>query len=78
MRLILVCTAHHFFVNQSTQTVNQCHSFCTDNSLAREKYRFEKELSEQKAYGERMKDELERIIRENKQLQQELDDAQEK
>lgn len=49
-----------------------------NKSLAREKNRFEKELTEQKAYGERMKDELERIIRENKQLQQELDDAQEK
>lgn len=49
-----------------------------DKSLAREKNRFEKELTEQKAYGERMRDELERIIRENKQLQQELDDAQER
>ncbi|XP_055300379.1 A-kinase anchor protein 9 isoform X4 [Sitodiplosis mosellana] len=49
-----------------------------EKSLGREKNRFEKELSEQKAYGERMKDELERIIRENKTLQEELDDAQEK
>lgn len=49
-----------------------------DRSLAREKNRFEKELCEQKAYGDRMKDELERIIRENKTLQEELDDAQEK
>lgn len=50
----------------------------TEKSLGREKNRFEKELSEQKAYGDRMKDELERIIRENKTLQEELDDAQEK
>lgn len=49
-----------------------------DKSLAREKNRFEKELTEQKAYGDRMKDELERIIRENKTLQEELEDAQEK
>lgn len=49
-----------------------------DKSLSREKNRFEKELSEQRAYGERIKDELERIIRENKTLQDELDDAQEK
>lgn len=49
-----------------------------EKSLGREKNRFEKELSEQKAYGERMRDELERIIRENKTLQEELDDAQEK
>lgn len=49
-----------------------------EKSLSREKNRFEKELSEQKAYGERIKDELERIIRENKTLQEELDDAQEK
>lgn len=49
-----------------------------DRSLSREKSRFEKEMSEQKAYGERMKDELERVFRENKTLQEELDDAQEK
>lgn len=50
----------------------------TENALAREKSRFEKELVEQKAYGDRMRDELERIIRENKTLQEELDDAQER
>lgn len=49
-----------------------------EKSLGREKNRFEKELSEQKGYSERIKDELERIIRENKTLQEELDDAQEK
>lgn len=50
----------------------------TEKALAREKNRFEKELVEHKAYGDRMRDELERIIRENKTLQDELDDAQEK
>lgn len=50
----------------------------TERSLSREKNRFEKEFSEQKAYGERIKDELERVIRENKTLQEELEDAQEK
>lgn len=50
----------------------------TEKALGREKNRFEKELSEQKSYGERIKDELERIIRENKTLQEELEDAQEK
>lgn len=49
-----------------------------ERALTREKSRFEKEFTEQKAYGDRMKDELERIIRENKTLQEELDDAQEK
>lgn len=49
-----------------------------EKALGREKSRFEKELSEQKAYGDRMKDDFERIIRENKTLQDELDDAQEK
>lgn len=50
----------------------------TEKSLMREKGRFEKQLDEQKAYGDRMRDELERIIRENKTLQEELEDAQEK
>lgn len=49
-----------------------------EKALSREKSRFEKELSEQKGYGDRMKDDFERIIRENKILQDELDDAQEK
>ena len=49
----------------------------TERTFAREKNRFEKELSEQKAYGERMKDELERITCENKTLQKEVDAATE-
>lgn len=77
MQSILVIYYTRLSFEQFTQLIKFL--FCpTDKSLAREKYRFEKELSEQKAYGERMKDELERIIRENKQLQLELDDAQEK
>lgn len=48
-----------------------------ERTFAREKNRFEKELGEQKAHGERMKGELEQMTRENKILQKEADAATE-
>lgn len=47
-------------------------------ALVREKSRLEKELSEHKTYSDGIKDELNRIIRENQLLQNELDQTQER
>lgn len=50
----------------------------TEKTLAREKDRFEKELNDQKSYGESFKDELDRIMRENQSLQEELEQTQDR
>lgn len=49
-----------------------------EKSLAREKSRFEKELNEHKSYGEGMKEEIDRLVRENQELQDELDHTQDR
>lgn len=48
----------------------------TEETLAREKNRFETELHEQKSYGDGLKDEIDRMIRENQSLQDELEQTQ--
>lgn len=49
-----------------------------EKSLTREKERFDKELRDHKSYGDSIKDELDRMIRENVNVRNELDDAQER
>lgn len=50
----------------------------TERTLAREKDRFEKELNDQKSYGDSLRDEVDRIIRENQSLQDELEQTQDR
>lgn len=50
----------------------------TEKTLGREKNRFEKELNDQKSYGESLKDELDRIMRENQSLPDELEKTQDR
>lgn len=50
----------------------------TEKTLARQKDRFEKELNDQKTYGDSLKDELDRIMRENQLLQNELEQTQDR
>lgn len=49
-----------------------------EKNLVREKERFEKELRDQQSYGDSIKDELDRVIRENQSLRNELDELQDR
>lgn len=49
-----------------------------EKALLREKSRFEKELSDQKSYSDSINKELDRIIRENQVLQNDLDHSQDR
>lgn len=50
----------------------------TEKTLAREKGRFDKELNDQKAYGDGLREEIDRIVRENQALHDELEQTQDR